>query len=137
MTLQDIRVNYQLLLALGNKRLPVRLGYAISRNLDKLKAEYERSETERTKLCEQYADKDADGKPILSKSVINGEQVTGYQIPDDKRDEFAAQLTELYDTDVPLDLMTVDESVLDLLDSDRYDALTPAELYGIDWMIKR
>lgn len=132
-TLAQIRADYVVLMSVADKKLPVKLAYAIGRNIDKLSAEYERTEKERIKLCETFADKDADGKPVMTKSVIDGQTVDGYQITD--QDGFAAQLSDLYATEIDIDLMQAPAAVLDQLDSDRYDPLTPAQIHDIGWMI--
>lgn len=136
MKVTDIRAYYPVLLAVSDKRLPIKLSYAIGRNIDKLRDEYERIESERIKLCERYAEKDADGKPVMDKSVIDGQPVSGYRIAEDMQDEFGSQLSELFETDIELSLMTVNADVLDALDSDRYDPLTPAQVHDLQWMIE-
>ena len=133
-TLAQIRNDYTVLLAVADKKMPVKLAYAIGRNIDKLSAEVERTEKERIKLCETYADKDADGKPVMTKSVIDGQEVSGYQITD--QDGFGKQLSELYATEIDIDLIQVSEGVLDQLESDRYDPLTPAQIHDLYWMLK-
>ena len=85
------------------------------------------------RLREALADKEPAGKPIKTKSVIDGQEVSGYQITD--QDEFSRQLSELYETEVDIDLMQVSGSILDQLDSDRYDPLTPAQIHDTGWMI--
>ena len=136
MKVSEIRMYYPVLLTLADKRLPIRLSYAIGRNIDKLHTEYERIEEERRKLCEEFADKDEEGKPVMTRSVIEGQEVSGYQIAEEKQQEFAAQFSELLDTQVELDLMTIEPQVLDLLDSDRYDPLTPGQVHDLAWMIE-
>lgn len=133
-TIKEIMSDYAALAAVADKKLPVKLAYAIGRNIDKLSAEVERADKERIKLCETYADKDADGKPVMTKSVIDGQEVSGYQITD--QGGFAAQLSELYATEIDIDLMQFPMDLLDQLDNDRFDPLTPAQIHDIGWMIK-
>lgn len=133
-TLAQVRTDYAVLMEISDKKLPVKMAYAIGRNIDKLSIESERAEKERIKLCESYADKDADGKPVMTKSVIDGQEVSGYQITD--QGGFAAQLSELYATEIDIDLMQFPMDLLDQLDNDRFDPLTPAQIHDIGWMIK-
>lgn len=132
-TIAEVNADYALLLSIADKKLPVKLAYAISKNIAKLEAERKTSEAERIKLCERYAKKDENGEFVLTKSVIDGQQVSGYQIEDEA--EFAKQLQELLALEVEIDLMQVPISVLDQLDSDRYDPLTPAQIHDLTWMI--
>ena len=124
----DIRNRYLILTELADKRLPVKLAYAVGRNLQKLTPEVEISEQQRRKLCTEYADRTEDGEPIM----VGG----NYRIAEERSEEFQAQIDDLFNTEVDIDIMTVAPAVLDLMDSDRYDPLTPAQVMGIDWMIK-
>ena len=133
-TIAEINTDYALLVSLANKRLPVKLAYAISKNITKLEPEHRTAETERIKLCERYAKKDENGEYILTKSVIDGQQVSGYVIED--QEEFARQLAELMAIETEIEPMKVPVSVLDQLDSDRYDPLTPAQIMSLDWMME-
>lgn len=127
MKISDIRNNYLILTQLADKHLPVKLAFAISRNLAKLAPEVESAETAREKLCLEFAER-KDGEPV----IIDG----GYRIAEERSEEFQAQIADLFETEVPVSIMSVSPAVLDLLDSDRYDPLTPAQLSGIDWMIE-
>ena len=131
----DIKNRYMVLLQLADKRLPVKLAFAISRNLAKLAPEVEMIEKQREKLCEDYAER-KDGQPVMIESVIDGQKMSGYKIAEERSDDFQAQIKDLFDTEVAVDIMTVNSAVLDLLDSDRYDPLTPAQLAGIEWMME-
>ncbi|MBR6983873.1 MAG: hypothetical protein IKH75_10190 [Ruminococcus sp.] len=129
MKIGEARDHYMALLSIANKKLPVRLAYAVSRNIEKLRSEVELSEKQRMNLCAEYADKDQDGKPAVDAQG-------NYQIADSRSGEFQAQFIELLETEVTVDIMTVSPAVLDLLDSDRYDPLTPEQITGIWWMIR-
>ena len=128
MKVGEIRDCCLVLSQIANKRLPVKLAYAVGRNLTKLSPEYETAETQRTKLCEEYAERGDDGKPVM----VSG----NYQIAADRAEEFQAQINDLFDMDVEVELMKVDTAVLDALDADRYDPLTPAQIMAIGWMIE-
>ena len=125
--ISDIRSRYLLLTELADKRLPVKLAFAVGRNLTKLAPEVEMAEKQRERLCEEYADR-KDGKPIM----VGG----NYQIAAERSEDFTAQIEDLFNTEVTVDIMSVSPAVLDLMDSDRYDPLTPAQIMSIDWMMK-
>ena len=48
------------------KSLPVKVSYAIAKNISKIQAELNTYNTEKEKLIEKYSQKDAEGKPIIS-----------------------------------------------------------------------
>jgi hypothetical protein len=129
MKIGEARDHYMALLMIANKKLPVRLAYAVSRNIEKLRPEMELSEKQRMNLCAECADKDQDGKPVVDAQG-------NYQIAESRSEEFQAQFIDLLETEVTVDIMTVSPAVLDLLDSDRYDPLTPEQITGIWWMIR-
>ena len=79
MKLNDVLVKATQLEYLARKQLPVRLSYAIGRNRDAFAKEYQRYEAERIKMCEMFADKNADGKPIVENN--------NYQMTDEARQE--------------------------------------------------
>ena len=135
MKIREIRERYTILSDLAAKKLPIKLAYAVSRNLELLQAEVTRSEEKRIELCKEYANVDQDGNPQMVDSVVDGQQVSGFQIDPERAEDFVAQLNELFDLDVAVSPMTVDSAVLDQLESDRYDPLTPAQIGGIGWMI--
>ena len=136
MKARDITSSYVTLTQLADKRLPVKLALAVSRNLSKLAAEAETIERQRVRICEDCADHDTDGKPVMTESVIDGNRVSEYRIASERAEEFQGQISDLLDTDIPVSIMTVKPDVIELIDSDRYDPLTPAQLAGIEWMIE-
>lgn len=80
MKLRETQVRLQNLAKLGTKTFPAKLSFAISCNIEKLQKEAEHIEKERKKLCEQYAEKDDDGKPVMVDSVLNGKESKEYKM---------------------------------------------------------
>ena len=97
--------------SLREKRLPVKLGYAIKKNL-------------RQELLEKYAAKGGDGKFL----VENGQ----YSIED--KEGFAKDLDELLAIETEVGIHTVSEEEIEKCDDPRYDALTVADLETLEIM---
>ena len=125
--LGEIKSRHQALCMVGNKNLPVKLAYAIGKNIIKLQEETENIEKTRIKLVQHYAEKDENGEFIIKDERYdvgkNGELLNK---------EFA----ELLDTETEVSIHTITEDVLELLENERYDVLSPAEMIAIDFMIE-
>ena len=65
MKLNEVKEKLNDLIELENLNLPVKVGYAISCNMEKLLQINERLEKERVKICEKMAAKDVEGKAIV------------------------------------------------------------------------
>ena len=61
----EITAHTRSLVNLSGKKLPVSMSFAMATNLDRLMEWQERIEKQRIGLCEQYAKKGDDGKPII------------------------------------------------------------------------
>lgn len=112
-----------LLNGFGNKMLPQRISYAISKNLKNLNKEYDFYQEELQKLLKRYTDyyeKDDDGN---IKILPNG--IPSVQEPHNK--DFENELSELLSMESDITLYKIDASVFDYDDA-KYDALSPAEI---------
>jgi len=132
MKLNDVLVKATQLEYLARKQLPVRLSYAIGRNRDAFAKEYQRYEAERIKMCEMFADKDADGKPVISGNT--------YQMTDEARTELNQALDEFRNTtEVDVEIYKYNKSIDTLLDeldgNSRYDALSADDLRLLSFLI--
>lgn len=125
--LAEVKVRYKTLCSLANKKLPVKVSYAISKNIMKLQEETETLEKERVKLAEQYAVKGEDGEP----KVIDNSYVM-----EENQEAFAKEYQEFLDTETEVMIYTIPEDVMECMDDSRYDVLTPAELIALDFMIE-
>ena len=128
MKLAEVKNRHQALCMLGNKKLPVKLSYAISKNIMKLQEELEVIEKTRIKLVEQYAEKDEDGN---CKITEDGKYNVG-----ENEQKLNDEFVEFLNSDVDMDIQLVSESIVESLEDARYDALTPAELISIDFMME-
>ena len=109
-----------------DKKLPIKLSFALQKNIKKIADAEKEYEEARKKILEDNAEKDEDGKAIIEDDR--------YKILD--MDKLTKELTELLEIENEVDIHEVDISVLDQLDSDRFDTLTTRELALLDFMIK-
>ena len=112
---------------LASKRLPVKVAYAISRNLDKMNNIITSYETARKTLLDQYAEKDEEGKA----KVKDG----NYVIQEDQKQAFSDEMTELLEVENEIDLHTINMDEVEKCDTDKYDSLTTADMMTLDVMI--
>lgn len=112
---------------LASKRLPVKVAYAISRNLDKMNNIITSYETARKTLLDQYTEKDEEGKA----KVEDG----SYVIQEDQKQAFSDEMKELLEVENEIDLHTINMDEVEKCDTDKYDSLTTADLMTLDIMI--
>lgn len=125
MKLSKVIENYKSLSSLEKKKLPIKLSYVISKNLDKLKTETDIIEQNRIKLAESFAKRNEDGSPIIedNKYIIENQS------------EFVKELNEYFDTEIDVDICTLTMFDIEKLDEPRYDALTPLEMSALYLML--
>lgn len=112
---------------LASKRLPVKVAYAISRNLDKMNNIITSYETARKTLLDQYAEKDEEGKAKMKDG--------NYVIQEDQKQAFSDEMKELLEVENEIDLHTINMDEVEKCDTDKYDSLTTADLITLDIMI--
>lgn len=110
MTLNEISEHAKNLSALTKCVFPVKLGFAISTNLERLASEHNRKEKERIKLCERYAEKNEDGTAKTVGRTENGRTVKIYDIAETSQKLLYDELEELDKTevDIPIHKVKVD-----------------------------
>lgn len=128
MKLKEIILLEKKINIISNKKMPVKLSFAIAKNLKQIKQCVEDYEEQRIKLIHLYAKKDQKGELIIDK---NGNAEVENQT------DFVKELTELLNTEEKFDIVKVNVNVLDKYDDNNniYDPLTPIEWEAIDWMI--
>lgn len=107
------------------KRLPVKLGFSINKNMSAMKDTAESYETERAKILDKYGEKDKTGKIRIE----SGE----YILKD--RDGFREEMEELLDIETEIPIQTVELSEIEKCDSEKFDALSPEDLSLLEFMI--
>lgn len=105
-----------------NMELPIKLSYALSKNITKIDRELEAYNKERQKLIEKYGEKDEEGKlKTKEDGTINILDI----------DNFNKDLKEILEIETEVDIH--------LIDLDKFEAdinITPGELMIIDYMFK-
>lgn len=106
---------------IAKKKLPIRVSYIITSNIEKLNKYVESSDKKRAELIRQYGEKDENGEV----RIIN-------------KNAFTEDLQELLDTDIDLVLDTISLSDLEKCETEnRYDLLTVEEIRYLQPMIKK
>ena len=125
LTLKEISDKYQAFNKIIAKKLPIKLSYAISKNMTTLEDEAKVIDDNRIKLAQTYAEKNEDGSP----KVINNSYVI------DDIESFNKELSEYYKTEIDIDMCKVNSSILDKLDDPKYDVLSPSEIMTLQFML--
>lgn len=127
MRLSEVRIRRMSLMGISNKKLPNRLAYAIAKNLMKLQDEDDLIEKRRVSIAECYAEKDELGNAVIEKGA--------YKFTDENKKIFSEEFEEFVTTETDVDVYKVSSDVFELLEDARFDALTPAEMVALDFMI--
>lgn len=109
-----------------SKRLPVKLGFAINKNMASMKGTAESYDAERAKILDKYGEKDDSGKIRIE----SGE----YVLKD--REGFGDEMRELLDIETEIQVHTVGLDEIEKCDSEKFDSLTPDELSLLEFMIE-
>lgn len=129
LTLGEIRDKYKVFVAISSKKLPIKLSYAISKNLSVLEKEANLIDDNRIKLAEAYAEKNPDGTPIIDENKC-------YVINEAALSSLNKEIAEYYRTVTSIDICKANIKELDKLEDSRYDALSPAEISALDFMLE-
>lgn len=129
LTLGEIRDKYKVFVVISSKKLPIKLSYAISKNLSVLEKEANLIDDNRIKLAEAYAEKNPDGTPIIDKNKC-------YVINEATLPSLNKEIAEYYRTITSIDICKANIKELDKLEESRYDALSPAEISALDFMLE-
>ena len=115
----------------GNKKLPQKISYAITRNIMIFRKEYEFYEREFGKLLVKYdkdIEKDVDGNIVHNKDgvpVVNGEASK----------DFYNELNELLMIELDISIYQISPEVFNYEDSERYDAMSASEIIQLQSII--
>ena len=107
------------------KRLPVKFGFAISKNMAAMQSAAESYDAEIVKLLEKYGKKDESGQFM--------KDVKEYILSD--KQAYTDEVKELMDIENEIQIHTVSMDEIEKCDSEKFDALTPAELSLLEFMI--
>ncbi|MBP1889876.1 hypothetical protein J2Z53_001459 [Clostridium moniliforme] len=122
LTNKEILEKVGMLGEVSRKSLPVKVSYAIGKNIGKIESELKHYNNEREKIVEKYCEKDEEG----NLKIENG----NYVIKEDEKENWEKDMKELQDIEVDVD---VHKFKLELLNG--YD-MTASEMMCIDFMIE-
>lgn len=109
---------------LNNAQLPIKVAYAISKNVNKIESELKAYNAEKAKLIDKYAVKDKEGK-------LKADEYGNVNIKEEHIEDWNKDVKELLSIENEIDIHMI--QLDDLLNSD-YN-ISPAELAAIDFMI--
>ena len=113
------------LASLMHRQFPVKISYAISRNISKLESDLKIYNSEREKIINKYCKKDEEGNLVIDES-------NNYSIEEEYIDICNKELNELLDIEVDIDIHKF--KLNDLLQCNL--EVSPADLSLIDYMIE-
>ncbi len=122
MTNKEILGKLNVLGELTAKKLPVKVSYAIGKNISKVERELKHYNKERQKLIEEYCLKEDDGTLKITEG--------NYDIDPKRLEDFNKEINELQEIEVEIDIHKFN---IELLDG--YE-MSPGELMCIDFMIE-
>lgn len=133
MKLGELQGRLEGLYKVATKTLPVKVSYAVSKNIKILSEEFKILDEQRIKICENYADKDENGKAI-QKEIENGKSI--FVFSGDNEKKVNEEYSELLSDEIEVAIHKVNASEFEKCEmSDRYDILTPVEFSALDFMI--
>lgn len=112
--------------SLKSKKIPANLALIIGRNLRELETAEKDINAQRDDLIERYADKDEDGKVIITDNKVH--------IKDIK--EFTDEENSLYETDLNINLEKISMSDVERCENPPFDALSMEEVMALECMLE-
>lgn len=122
-TNRELLNKVQVLSVLSNKQLPVKVSYALAKNINSINKELKIYEEEKLKIAKECSLKDESGNPKIDNNQ--------YVLIEDKKEVFSEQVNELLDIEIDLPIRQV--NVNELLNSSV--EFSPAELMELDFML--
>ena len=115
------------LMDISEKRLPVKVSYAIARNISELQKITESFETTRLSMVRQYGEKDANG------DIVADEQGN---VKIEAMNAFMVEMTNLLDSEEDITFRKIPIEELEKCDeSNEYDRLTVNDIQSLGFML--
>lgn len=118
------------------KRLPVKVAYAVQKTHKGIQEIIEFSAERQEDLIQTYSKKDENENPLPGKDAEGNVNENIVQIDEAKIQDFVKEMNELENTDIEVSIMYIDISDLDKCDEDKYDSLSPKDMEALSIMIK-
>lgn len=109
--------------AISEKQLPVKVSYAIAKNIAKIESELKVYNKEKAKLIDKYAEKEKEG-------ILKIDERGNLVIKDDCKEKWNKAINELLEIENEIDIHKFN---MDLLEG---HSIKPSELMTIDYMIE-
>mgnify|MGYP001541498060 CR=1 FL=1 len=109
----------------SKKHWPVKVNYAIAKNLKALLAELETYNAERTRVLKENALKDENGNAVVEDG--------SYKFAEDKEQEVIKEIGDMYNIETEHDVQLED---VNECDSEGYDGTTLEDITAIEFMIQ-
>ena len=110
---------------LTQKQLPIKISYALAKNISKIENELKIYNSEKDKLIDQYAIKDEKGN-------LKVDENNQFKVREEYKEVWEKEIEELLDIEINLDVHKIKLDELMLSNCN----MTPAELMLIDYMIE-
>jgi hypothetical protein len=123
MTNRELQGKVQILSMLSNKQLPVKVSYAIAKNINSINKELKIFDEEKMKILKDYTLKNESGEPKVKDNK--------FIFIDGKEDECNEKYNELLDIDVDIEIRKF--NINELLNSNV--EFSPSELMELDFML--
>lgn len=121
---RDIVKFFDVYQKLREKKLPVKVGYAVKRNVLALQPAAEAYDTTREGIVKKYAKTDESGEYITEENRY---------IVDD-HEKFNEDMQELLDIETDVQIQTITMHDIEKCDDPKYDALTLEEMEELEFM---
>lgn len=112
----------------SKKHWPVKVNYAIAKNLKALLAELEVYNAERTRVLKENALKDENGNAVVEDG--------SYKFAEDKEQEVIKEIDDMYNIETELDVHMIKLEDVNECDADGYDGTTLEDITAIEFMIQ-
>ena len=109
---------------LNNAKLPVKVAYTITKNINKINSELKAYNEEKAKLIDKYSEKDKEGK-------LKADEYGNVTLKEEYIQDWNRDIAELLSIENEIDIHMLQ---LDDLFNSHY-SISPAELAAIDFMI--
>jgi len=131
MFVKDAMIHFNALNAIVKGTYPVKMSFALSSNYEALENELRKIEKERKRLCEEYADKDDEGNP-----VINAETRV-YVMTDENHAAMDKEYDELMEQEIFPAIRTITEADVEKCETDsRYTIPSASDIRELAFMVK-
>lgn len=126
MKASEIESIYYALKTVKDKRLPVKVGLAVGRNLKKATEVCRDIWDKRNELIDRYAEKDEDGENVKTEQGIALADV----------ESFTSEVNDLMSADITIEFDKVTMEDIEKCDTEQFDSLTGEEATALEAMIE-